>query len=113
MKGICVKNERKLTEAERNRILKLTAVRSVFFFVGGFSFTPKSLKYSDWCLMNWQELKKTEWLLKGVIKNTFIMLIRYNTHFIPDFQHLLQAFSQCLSWRHSKPEVLAIVELFS
>ncbi len=80
------------------------------FFLLEYFFHTKSLKYSDWCLVNWQELKKTEWLLRGVIKNTFIMSICYNTHFIPDFQHLLQAFSQCV---HSKPEALAIVELFS
>lgn len=60
-----------------------------------------------------RELKKMEWLLRGVIEKALILSIRNNTWFIPEFQCLLQAFSLCVSWRHSKPEALATVGVFS
>lgn len=107
-------NRRKFIETERKENFESYCRDKyvLFLFFRVFSLTPKSLS-SDWILVNWQEMKKTEWLLRGVIKNTSIVSICYNAHFIPDFQCLLQAFSQCVSWRHSKPEALGIMKLFS
>jgi len=111
---MCGKIEENLLKQRGERTLNLTAETSMFFFCFfEYFLSHQNHSSSDWILVNWQEMKKTEWLLRGVIKNTSIVSICYNAHFIPDFQCLLQAFSQCVSWRHSKPEALGIMKLFS